>query len=145
MNRTRVAAAGGLTFAAAAIVATAMLLPGSQPEQAPDSTPAGQVEQVNEPPAPTPTTTVLVVNEPPAQDAPPANEPPAGDSGDTGDVNQQPAVEIPEVAPGNPLGDFEQRPDPAPPVDHQIEQPAEDPIELNTVPLSPSSSEQPAN
>jgi hypothetical protein len=112
MNRVRVAATGGLTLAAAAVVTVGLLL-GEDPVSQPTSRPAGQVEQVEPTTTPAPTTTVPPV-EVPAQDAPAQDLPPAPAGGDTGVMTEPAPEDPPESAPGNPAGDYEQRPDPVP-------------------------------
>lgn len=139
MNRTRIATAGGLILAAAAVVAVALLIPGREPADTPNSRPAGQVEQVEE------STTSNPTIEPVSPVNVPVGNPPPAD-GDTGAVNP-PAEQVPPpgvpydsdgatVAPNPPnMGPGELAP--RPPTQNPPE-PAPEPVDPPVIPTHPA-------
>lgn len=131
MDRKRLAATGVFTIAAAGLVAVGIAVSNGAPGDQPDTQPAGQVEQVEAPVPPSSTTTTA----PPAApvDTPADSAPAPAEGGDTGVMNQPaPADEPPDIAPGNPAGDFEQRPAPPPAAPPTVALPVEDPPESPT-------------
>ncbi len=143
MQRKHLAVGGVFTIAVASFgTAMAIALSTETPDEQPSTVPAGQVEQVVEEPVSTTSVPATTTPPPAVIDPVPVEAPAPADSGDTGDMNQPvPADQVPDVAPGNPAGDYEQRPAPAPAAP-TVEQPVDEaPSEVNQPPAVESPAE----
>ena len=140
MELRRVALPGVLTVVAGAAAFGITLANSAPPEQS-KTDPAGTTGEIHEPAAPPVAEPVDAAEPTTTVEHTPADEPAVAERGDTGDVNQPAPTETspPEIAPGNPLGAYEQTPAPPPEEHPTVALPVDgEPTEANQGPPTPN-------